>query len=172
MTLTAQQLLEPDSLETALVSVPEWGRGQDCEVMIRMMDGLAISAFEARMEAAQRDLRDDLGADADDGGKLEAAARAQHAIRRRLMVEYCAASIVDPATGALVYDTPAKIEILAGKRGTGLRKVFNAATALNRDTSEAAESFRKNSAGTGGSGSGSSTPSKKGSDIPSGSCES
>ena len=161
--------MELDNLETALVAVPEWGRGGEDQVMIRMMDGLAMSSFEARMDAAQRDLRTDLGEDVDAAAQLEAAARTQHEMRRHLMVEYCAASIIDPDTGALVYDTPAKIEILAGKRGTGMRKVFNAATKLNSDTAEAAEAFRKNSGATGGSGSGSSTASKRDSDTPTGS---
>ncbi len=167
MPLKAAQLLEQDVLETTVVSVPEWARNGDCQVMIRMMDGFAMSVFEARTEAAQRDVMADSGADdAAQADDAETVQRAQHELRRRLMVEYVAASIVDPETLELVYDTPAKIEILGKKRGMGLRRIFNAASKLNRDTTEDIEELRKNFGGTAGSGSGSNTPGSTATDTP------
>lgn len=165
--LTAEQLLTADELETDVVDVPEWSRDGDCQVMIRVMDGPSMSAYQARMQELQ-----EMSGATGDKDDDEARAQRQHEFRKRVMVEYCAACIVDPETMELVYDTPAKIEVLARKRGKGLQRVFTAAAVLHRDSEDAAADFPPASGPILDAGSGSSTPSRRDSDTPTDCCDS
>jgi hypothetical protein len=162
--LTATQLLRKDELARTTVHVPEWADGPDDEVMLRVMDGTAMSVYQSRMQETQRG-----EPDASDTEKARAQALAQHEIRKRLMVEYCAACIIDPETDSLVFDTPEKIEILASRKGRGLERVFAAATKLHLDDQEAAQAFSKNFGATPDAGSGGSMRGSTASDTPTGS---
>src|SRR4030042_1544925 len=134
MALTAEQLKRADTLETRIVQVPQWAKDGDGEVMIRVMDGAAMSLYQSWILAQDE--------------------QTQHP---DVILRYVASCIIDPRTKELVFDTPEAMEILRGKDGRGLKQVFQAATELHLQTAQAAEAFEKNSpetpAGSPGGGS-------------------
>ena len=152
MPLKAAQLMQADELETQVIDVPEWARDGESKVMIRAMSGLAMSRYQARMQAAS------------EGEKDKDVAFQK--MTDQMTLAYVAASIVDPDTGEVVFDTPEAMEVLAKKNGRGLQRVFEAAAALNRDTPDSVEAFRKNSPETPADAPGGSTPSSMDTPTP------
>jgi hypothetical protein len=139
MALRAAQLMQAPVLATDEVHVPEWAQDGDDVVVVRVMNGLAMSAYQSRLQALTKDRSDEL--------------------QRKIMLEYVAASIIDPETKELVFDSPEKIEVLGKLHGKGLQRVFQAASKLNRDDEESAADFPKASGTTPAGSTGGSTPS-------------
>ncbi len=143
MALKRAQLHRTERLTMKVVPVPEWAQDGDSEVMIRVMDGAAMSLYQSWM--------------------LSQDAQSQHP---DVLLHYVASCIIDPDTQQLVFDTPEAIEILRGKDGRGLKKVFEAATELHLQTAQAAEAFQKNLPPTPADSPGGSTPSSTDTPTP------
>ena len=120
MTLTKDQILEANDLQSESVTVPEWGG----DVLVRTMTGADRDAFEASMITTLPD-----------GTRKPNMAN----MRAKLV----ALTVVDDA-GNRVFDVT-DVDRLALKSASALERVFNAAQRINGLGAQAEDLAAKNS---------------------------
>ena len=120
MTLTKDQILEANDLQSESVTVPEWGG----DVLVRTMTGADRDAFEASMITTLPD-----------------GTRKPNMTNMR--AKLVALTVVDQA-GNRVFDV-SDVDRLSLKSASALERVFNAAQRINGLGAQAEETAAKNS---------------------------
>ena len=164
MLLNAQQILAANDRKTRTVPVPEWGEG--AEVLVGSMGALARARMQDWTETLgqvpdepEESKDETLSCDSpppDSEAEKPADAGKVYSMTEnvKVMVRWCAASILDPETLKPAL-TEEQVDTLGSKSTVALRRIYDAALALNLETPESSESFEKNSGGTPGDSSGS-----------------
>lgn len=156
MPLTREQILAASDVETEEVHVPEWASGGDDVVVIaalgalpraRLQDWvntLGTSTAPATAEPADDDL---VTCDSPPAPAEEAETPPEKTYTLvenfKVMVRWCVESIVDPETRAALFSLE-DIEALGRKSPVALRRLYDAALALNLETEDAVEDAEKN----------------------------
>ncbi len=175
MLLNAEQILAAQDHKTKVVPVPEFGDG--AEVLVGSMGALARAEMDdwigtlghkpEALETVEADEEDLVTCDdappadpptaEDDEEEPETPKEYSRGEIWRVMIRWCAESILDPVTLKPTFGA-AKVAELGGKSREALQRIYEAALEVNLATQPAAEAFEKNCDGTPDASSGGATP--------------